>query len=258
MADGNAIEAGGLALGYPGDEGPVRVLDQVDLAVPSGEFLAILGPSGCGKSTLLRVVADLLPPLDGTISVLGGSPEAARRRREVAFVFQDATLLPWRTVRQNIELPLRIGPAGDPRGAATVDELLALVGLEQQAERLPRELSGGQRQRVAIARALICNPRILLMDEPFGALDEITRDRLNDELAAIWRRTGVTILFVTHSVMEAAYLGQRVMVLAAHPGRIREIVDLRPLKGPEGRLPREAPALVEVMAHLRAVLADAA
>jgi NitT/TauT family transport system ATP-binding protein len=257
LADGNAIEAGGLALGYPGREGPVRVLDQVDLIIPAGEFLAILGPSGCGKSTLLRVVADLLPPLDGTISVLGASPEAARRRREVAFVFQDATLLPWRTVRQNIELPLQIGPAGDRPGTAAVDELLALVGLEQHAERLPHELSGGQRQRVAISRALICNPRILLMDEPFGALDEITRDRLNDELAAIWRRTGVTVLFVTHSVMEAAYLGQRVMVLAANPGRIREIVDLKPLKGPDGRLPREAPALVQVMAHLRTVLADA-
>ncbi|HWL69647.1 MAG TPA: ABC transporter ATP-binding protein [Geminicoccus sp.] len=254
-----AIAAKGLAVGYGTPAAPLPVLERVDLAIPEGEFLAILGPSGCGKSTLLRVVADLLPPLAGGITVLGGSPEAARRRRDVAFVFQDATLLPWRTVRQNIELPLQVGPAGLRRpGLASTDELLALVGLLPQADRLPHELSGGQRQRVAIARALVSRPRILLMDEPFGALDEITRDRLNDELAQLWRRMGITILFVTHSVMEAAYLGQRVMVLAAHPGRVREIVDLRPVKGEAGRLPREAPPLVEAMAHLRAVLADAA
>jgi NitT/TauT family transport system ATP-binding protein len=254
-----AIDARALTLGYRGSGPPVQVLDGLDLHVAAGEFLTILGPSGCGKSTLLRVVADLLPPLVGSIMVLGTTPEQARRRRDVGFVFQDATLLPWRTVRQNVLLPLQVGPGDADRPVhATADELLSLVGLAGLADRYPHELSGGQRQRVAIARALLGQPRILLMDEPFGALDEITRDRLNDELAALWRRTGVTILFVTHSIMEAAYLGQRVLVLAANPGRVRELVDLRPVKDADGRLPREAPVLVEVMAHLRAILADAA
>jgi NitT/TauT family transport system ATP-binding protein len=169
------------------------------------------------------------------------------------------TLLPWRTVRENVTLPLEVGPGrGERPASATADELLSLVGLEAYAGRYPHELSGGQRQRVAIARAFLGHPRILLMDEPFDALDEITRDRLNDELAALWQRTGVTILFVTHSIMEAAYLGQRVLVLAADPGQVREMVDLRPLKGETGRLPREAPVLVEVMAHLRSLLAGQA
>ena len=252
----SAIEASGLTLGYPGEGAPVRVLADVDLSIAAGEFLTILGPSGCGKSTLLRVVADLLPPIGGSISVLGGTPEAARRRREVAFVFQDATLLPWRTVRENVALPLQIGGTGSDRPAPPpVDDLLELVGLLPQAGRYPHQISGGQRQRVAIARALICQPRILLMDEPFGALDEITRDRLNDELASLWRRTGATILFVTHSVMEAAYLGQRVLVLAASPGRVEELVDLRRLRQPDGGIAREDPALIAAMAHLRKVLA---
>jgi len=255
-----AIHADGLAVGYRGEDGSAStVLADVALTVGRGEFLTILGPSGCGKSTLLRAVADLLPPLAGSLSVLGGSAEAARLRREVAFVFQEATLLPWQTVRRNVELPLRVG-----RGAVTrpvegdADAWLSLVGLSGLGERYPDQLSGGQRQRVAIARALFCNPSVLLMDEPFGALDEITRDRLNDELLAIWRRTGTTILFVTHSIMEAVYLGGRVMVLAAHPGRVQEIVDLAPLKDSEGRSSREAPETIAVMAHLRALLAKGA
>ena len=256
MPDHFAIEAIDLALGYRGAWPPIEVLSHVDLHIAYGEFLTILGPSGCGKSTLLRVVADLLAPLGGSIIVMGGTPEAARLRREVAFVFQDATLLPWRTVRENVALPLQVGLGkADRPPDASVDELLTLVGLAPQADSYPHQISGGQRQRVAIARALICRPRILLMDEPFGALDEITRDRLNDELASIWQQTGVTVLFVTHSIMEAAYLGQRVLVLAANPGQIEEMVDLRPLKRPDGRIARESPALVEVMAHLRQVLA---
>ncbi|MBW8727874.1 MAG: ATP-binding cassette domain-containing protein [Inquilinus limosus] len=245
-------------MGYPATglgAGAVPVLDGVDLDVPQGGFLTILGPSGCGKSTLLRVVADLLAPLAGEIAVLGGPPEAARQRRDIGFVFQDPTLLPWRSVRANIELPLLVGRrAARPEVAAT-DELLALLGLSGLAERMPDQLSGGQRQRVAIARALLSRPRILLMDEPFGALDEITRDRLNDELLALWRRTGTTVVFVTHSIAEAAYLGQQVLVLAAHPGRVQEIVDLRSLKDAEGRCDRDAPETTAICAHLRRLLA---
>ncbi len=251
-----AIRARGLEIGYELETGPLSVLGSLDLTIAEGEFLTILGPSGCGKSTLLRVIADLLEPLGGALQVLGETPAAVRARRDVAFVFQDSTLLPWRTVRGNVELPLLVGRRSLGRQITTsVDELLALVGLAELANRFPHQLSGGQRQRVAIARALLCNPRILLMDEPFGALDEMTRDRLNDELLRLWRRTGATILFVTHSIMEAAYMGQRVLVLGANPGRVKTILDLRLSKDATGHCPREAPALVEAMGRLRQELA---
>lgn len=228
----------------------MAVLQHFDLDVPQGDFVTIIGPSGCGKSTFLRAVADLLPPLSGTLSVLGGSAADARRRRDVSFVFQDATLLPWRTALQNVMLPNDVGKAPAREEAPSAKELLDLMGLSGLEHRYPAQLSGGQRQRVAIARALISQPRILLMDEPFGALDEITRDRLNDELLKLWRRTGATILFVTHSIMEAAYLGQRVMVLAANPGRLHAVHDMEALKS-AGDLRREDPRLVETMASLR-------
>jgi NitT/TauT family transport system ATP-binding protein len=235
------------------------VLSGIDLTIAKGDFLTILGPSGCGKSTLLRVVADLLAPLAGTLSVLGTSPAEARRRRAVAFVFQDATLLPWRTVRQNVELPLLVGRKTIARSVEPrVEEWLDLVGLGPLADRYPHQLSGGQRQRVSIARALQCAPDILLMDEPFGALDEITRDRLNDELLTVWRRTGATILFVTHSVTEAVYLGERVLVLASDPGRVQALVDLSHLKNDDGRCRRDEPGMVAAAAHLRQLLQDGA
>ncbi|TIT96656.1 MAG: ATP-binding cassette domain-containing protein [Mesorhizobium sp.] len=251
----NAIEAQKLDVGYGGRQKAVKVLSGLDLTVAAGSFLSILGPSGCGKSTLLRVVADLLDPLDGTISVLGATPHAVRSRRDVGFVFQDSTLLPWRTVRDNVRLPLGVGQRSltrkiDDRSS----ELLELMGLGGLGERLPHRLSGGQRQRVAIARALLGEPRLLLMDEPFGALDEITRDRLNDELLTLWRRTGTTILFVTHSIAEAAYLGERVIVLAANPGRVVKDLDLRPFKQEGNRCKREDAAIVGAMAELRAAL----
>lgn len=251
----DAIRARQLDVGYPSAAGTKIVLQNLDLAIAEGEFVTILGPSGCGKSTLLRVVADLLKPASGTIEVLGGAPEAARRRRDVAFVFQDATLLPWRTVIDNVRLPLVVGRARITRPiASSPDELLDLVGLREQKDSYPHQLSGGQRQRVAIARALLCHPRILLMDEPFGALDEITRDRLNDELLDVWKATGTTILFVTHSIVEAVYLGQRVVMLAANPGRLREVLDVGHLKDERGRSDREAADFTAAMAHLRAVL----
>jgi NitT/TauT family transport system ATP-binding protein len=255
---GAAIETQGLNIGYRNGAETATVLSDVNLTVEQGEFLTILGPSGCGKSTLLRVVANLLEPLEGTISVLGESPAAIRKKRETGFVFQEATLLPWRTVRDNIRLPAIVGGRlAKPIPKGRVKNLLGLLGLEGLGDRYPSQLSGGQRQRVAIARALIDEPRILLMDEPFGALDEITRDRLNDELLSIWRATGTTILFVTHSIEEAVYLGQRIMVLGSNPGRILNLQDLKPIKTPDNTCRREDLAIVSEIAAQRALLAQA-
>ncbi|NML42323.1 ABC transporter ATP-binding protein [Ramlibacter sp. G-1-2-2] len=228
----------------------VTAIGSLDLEVKAGEFLTLLGPSGCGKSTFLRVVSDLVTPNKGSIEVLGGTPEAARLRRDIGFVFQDAALLPWRSVLQNVELPLQVGGGAARQGKRSPRELLELVGLKGRENAWPHELSGGMRQRVAIARALASDPKILLMDEPFGALDEIKRDGLNEELRRVWKELGITILFVTHSIAEAAYLGQRVLVLAANPGRVRTIV---PVNLPEDRTlaVRESPAFVELSAQLR-------
>jgi NitT/TauT family transport system ATP-binding protein len=257
-----AIRAAGLDVGYPSAEGKHVVLAGLDLTVAEGEFLTIIGPSGCGKSTLLRAIADLLTPMAGVLEVLGDTAVAARRRRDVGFVFQDSTLLPWRTVLQNLSLPNEVGKRAlaqrerhdGPDAAALVD----LVGLSGKENAYPHQLSGGQRQRVAIARALLTRPRILLMDEPFGALDEITRDRLNEELLSLWQSMRMTILFVTHSIMEAAYLGERVLVLAANPGRLRELEDLRAVKAAAAATGagaiREDAGFVASMAHLREVL----
>jgi len=236
------------------DRGAVTALENVSIDVAPGDFVTILGPSGCGKSTLLRVVADIIEPASGTVRVFGHPPAQARLRREIGFVFQDAALLGWRNAIDNVRLPQQVG--GGARSSNTgrdAEDLLALVGLTGWERAFPRELSGGMRQRVAIARALLGGPKILLMDEPFGALDEITRDKLNVELLRIWRETGTTILFVTHSIHEAAYLGQRVLMLAAHPGRVRDIV---PIDLPEPRelTIRDSAAFGALAGHLRAVL----
>jgi NitT/TauT family transport system ATP-binding protein len=254
-----AIRAAGLDVAFQGPAGIHKVLAGLDIEVADGELLTIIGPSGCGKSTLLRVIADLLDPAAGAIEVFGQPPAVARRRRDVGFVFQDSTLLPWRTVIENLRLPDEVGRGArverrDEQGGASAAELITMMGLAGRENAYPHQLSGGQRQRVAIARALLSRPRILLMDEPFGALDEITRDRLNEELLNIWRSTGMTILFVTHSIMEAAYLGERVLVLASNPGRLRELEDLRAVKAAASGSIRENPAFVERMGHLRAVL----
>ncbi len=234
----------------------VTALQNLSVDVGAGEFLTLLGPSGCGKSTLLRVVADLIAPTQGSAEVLGATPSVARLRRDIGFVFQDPALLPWRSALQNVELPLEVArnKTQDAKKArATPRELLELVGLKGAENAYPHELSGGMRQRVSIARALVSDPRILLMDEPFGALDEITRDRLNEELRRVWKELGMTILFVTHSIYEAAYLGQRVMMMAANPGRVQELVrvDL-----PEDRTlaVRETPEFVSLTAYLRRIL----
>ena len=204
--------------------GPLRALDGVSLNIRPGEFVSLLGPSGCGKSTLLRLVADILPPTDGKISVAGEVPAIARRRRAFGFVFQDPTLLAWRSAEQNVLLPLEIASdTRNPRERA--QRLLELVGLARFGGSYPWQLSGGMRQRVAIARALITEPTILLMDEPFGALDEITREYMNLELLRIWNATRTTILFVTHSSPEAVFLSDRVVVMGTSPGRVK--LDLR-------------------------------
>ena len=236
--------------------GQFTAIQDLSLDIEAGAFYTILGPSGCGKSTLLRLVSDLIPPASGEVSVFGKTTEAARLAREFAFVFQDATLLPWRTALKNVELPLEIGRRRGidiPVSDKTPMELLELVGLKGRENALPHELSGGMRQRVAIARALVCRPKLLLMDEPFGALDEMTRDHLNLQLLKVWEETGVTILFVTHSIPEAVFLGQKVLMLKSHPGRLREIVDID-IPYPRAIAQRDTPEFTRYSAHLRELL----
>ena len=225
--------------------GGTMALADASLQVAPGEFVSVVGPSGCGKSTLLRIASGL----DG---ITAGSVEVGTKR--LGYVFQDATLLPWRSALENVRLPLEVGPKKRDRvGLKTPEELLRLVGLAGREHALPHELSGGMRHRVAIARALVSEPRVLLMDEPFGALDEITRDTLNEELLRIWRETGTTILFVTHSIPEAVFLSERVLVLATNPGRVRELVACE-LPYPRPLSVRETPEFIRIASHLRALL----
>jgi NitT/TauT family transport system ATP-binding protein len=196
--------------------GPL-VLDAIDLTVRGGEFISLIGPSGCGKSTVLKLISGLSPSTSGEVTVLGTSPRQARDRQ--AFIFQDATLLPWLTAQKNVELPLRLRGASNDRRAAKAAELLRLVGLEPAADYYPRQLSGGMKMRVSLARALSLEPELLLLDEPFGALDEMTRHHLNEELLELRERSRFAAIFVTHSVAEAVFLSNRIIVMAAHPGR---------------------------------------
>ncbi len=248
-----AVSVEGLHVRFGTGESAVTALQGVDVDIAEGALVTMLGPWGCGKSTLLRAIADLVPVSEGRISVHGRSPDEARRDRDFAFVFQDATLLPWRSALENVRLPLEVGGGGESH--AEPEALLELVGLHGRESALPGELSGGMRQRVAIARALVSRPRILLMDEPFGALDEITRDKLNEELLRIWQETGTTIVFVTHSIPEAAFLGQHVLVLAAHPGRVKEYLPVE-LPFPRRLAMRDTLEFVRITAHLRALLEE--
>jgi NitT/TauT family transport system ATP-binding protein len=203
----------------------VRAIDDILLTFASGSFSALIGPSGCGKSTLLRLVADILAPTTGSITIGGSPPGEARLKHEIGFVFQDASLLPWRSVLDNIQLPLEI--AGRPVGDGPRPEnLIRLVGLSGFENAKPAQLSGGMQQRVSIARALTLRPKILLLDEPFGALDEITRQRMNMELLRIWQETGTTAILVTHTIGEAVFMADQVHVLAAHPGRLITTIDV--------------------------------
>ncbi|HEY7564691.1 MAG TPA: ABC transporter ATP-binding protein [Acidimicrobiia bacterium] len=206
--------------------GTTTALSGIDLRIEQGEFLSLLGPSGCGKSTLLRIVGDLLAPTTGEVQVNGRSPGEARRDREYGMVFQQATLLDWRTVTRNIALPLEVVGLPPDERDRRVSEMLSLVELSDFAAHYPWQLSGGMQQRVAIARALALQPGLLLMDEPFGALDEMTRERMQMELMRIWQQTRTTVVFVTHSIPEAVFLSTRVVVMSPRPGRIAGVVDI--------------------------------
>jgi NitT/TauT family transport system ATP-binding protein len=204
----------------------VHALAAIDLTIGAGEFVSLIGPSGCGKSTLLRVASDIIKARAGTCTIGGQSPRAARLNREIGFVFQDSALLEWRDVLQNVALPLDIEHVGRRERESRARDLIAMVGLKGFENAYPRQLSGGMRQRAAIARAMSTAPKLLLMDEPFGALDQITRDRLNLELLELSQRERMTVLFVTHSIREAILLSDRVVVMTPRPGRIKRIIDI--------------------------------
>ncbi len=230
--------------------GQTHALSRISLDIGPGEFVSLLGPSGCGKSTLLRLVADLIEPSDGQITVKGKTPRQARLNREYGIVFQSPVLYDWRNVLHNVELPLEVMryPAAERDRRAR--EMLALVGLRDFERHYPWQLSGGMQQRVSIARALSFKPAILLMDEPFGALDELTRERMNTELLNIWSQTDTTVLFVTHSIAEAVFLSSRVVVMTPRPGRIEKIVTID-LPRPRTFETREAPRYFELITAVR-------
>lgn len=219
------ISAQNLNLTFQTGDGPVHALKDVTLDIAKGEFVSFIGPSGCGKTTFLRVIADLEQPTSGKITVNGMTPDAARKARAYGYVFQAAGLYPWRTIAGNVRLPLEIMGYSKSDQAARVEQVLELVELSSFARKFPWQLSGGMQQRASIARALAFDADILLMDEPFGALDEIVRDRLNEQLLDLWARTQKTIGFVTHSIPEAVYLSTKIVVMSPRPGRITDIID---------------------------------
>jgi NitT/TauT family transport system ATP-binding protein len=228
-------------------------LSGIDLAIERGEFVSLIGPSGCGKSTLLRVIGDLIGPTRGTVEVNGKPAAQARRDRDYGMVFQAPVLFDWRTVEDNVKLPLELMGYDGPRRTRRAREMLDLVELGEFYRHHPYQLSGGMQQRVAIARALAFEPAILLMDEPFGALDEMTRERMNQEVLRIWEATGTTIVFVTHSIPEAVFLSSRVVVMSARPGRITDVIDVD-LPRPRGIATREEPRYFELVTAVREAL----
>jgi NitT/TauT family transport system ATP-binding protein len=227
------IAAQGVDLTFQTADGPVQALKDVNLTVSKGDFVSFIGPSGCGKTTFLRCIAALEMPTGGSLTVNGMSPDAARRARAYGYVFQAAGLYPWRTIAGNVRLPLEIMGFSKAEQEERVNRVLELVELSGFGKKFPWQLSGGMQQRASIARALAFDADILLMDEPFGALDEIVRDRLNEELLKLWNRTEKTICFVTHSIPEAVYLSTKIVVMSPRPGRITDIID--------SPLPRERP-----------------
>jgi NitT/TauT family transport system ATP-binding protein len=233
----------------------VAALGPLDLGIPKGEFVALLGPSGCGKSTALRVIAGLMSPTSGSVAVSHHAGDG-QPGHSIGFVFQEPTLMPWTSVAENVRLPLKLAHVATPKSDARIAEALAGVGLSDFADAFPRELSGGMKMRVSLARALVTDPDILLMDEPFAALDEITRFRLNNDLLALWRKLNKTVVFVTHSVFESVYLSQRVVVMTQRPGRIG--ADIR-IETPEPRTEdfRTSPGYGDYCRKVSAALAPA-
>ncbi|KQZ14082.1 sulfonate ABC transporter ATP-binding protein [Mesorhizobium sp. Root554] len=227
------VAASKLGLTFQTNDGPVQALADVDLTIGKGEFVSFIGPSGCGKTTLLRVIADLEKPTSGTIAVNGMTPEQAREARAYGYVFQAAALFPWRTIDANVALPLEIMGLPKAEQKERIRRTLELVNLAGFEKKYPWQLSGGMQQRASIARALAFDADLLLMDEPFGALDEIVRDHLNEQLLELWARTNKTICFVTHSIPEAVYLSTRIVVMSPRPGRVTDVI--------ESTLPKERP-----------------
>jgi NitT/TauT family transport system ATP-binding protein len=248
-----AVRAAGVDKVFPTKTGDVTALTGVDLTVEAGEFVSLIGPSGCGKSTLLRLIADLDEATSGELSIFGKSARQARIDQDYGIAFQQAGLLPWRTVAGNIELPLELHGVKKPARAARVKELAELVGLSDFIDRYPDQLSGGMQQRVAIARALAEQPRLLLMDEPFGALDEMTREYLQGELTRIASDTGAAVVFVTHSIPEAVFLSDRVVVMSPRPGRITDILPIE-LGDTRDDALRESPEFFERVTAVREAL----
>ncbi|WP_170454949.1 ABC transporter ATP-binding protein [Ruegeria arenilitoris] len=244
------IEAKNLDLTFQTNDGPVHALKDVNLAIDKGEFVSFIGPSGCGKTTFLRCVAALETPTVGTLTVNGMTPDEARRNRAYGYVFQAAGLYPWRTIAKNIKLPLEIMGYSAQEQEERVNNVLELVDLAGFGGKFPWQLSGGMQQRASIARALAFDADILLMDEPFGALDEIVRDHLNEQLLALWARTGKTIGFVTHSIPEAVYLSTKIVVMSPRPGRITDVID-SPLPKERPLDIRDTPEFIEVAHRVR-------
>ena len=241
------VEAHGLGLTFETGDGPVRALADVDLSIRRGEFVSFIGPSGCGKTTFLRVIADLEKPTEGSIAINGMTPEEARQKRAYGYVFQAAALYPWRTIEKNVALPLEIMGYSRAEQAERIGRTLALVNLTGFEKKFPWQLSGGMQQRASIARALAFDADLLLMDEPFGALDEIVRDHLNEQLLELWERTNKTICFVTHSIPEAVYLSTKIVVMSPRPGRVTDVI--------ESTLPKERPLDIRETSEFLAIAA---
>lgn len=250
MSRDPVIEARSLNLTFATNDGPVHALSDVNLTINKGDFVSFIGPSGCGKTTFLRALAALEEPTSGTILVNGQTPDQARQKRAYGYVFQHAGLYPWRTIAGNIKLPLEIMGYSKSEQLRRTDEVLRLVELEDFSKKFPWQLSGGMQQRASIARALAFDAELLLMDEPFGALDEIVRDHLNEQLLELWQRTNKTICFVTHSIPEAVYLSTKIVVMSPRPGRITDVIESslsveRPLEI------RDSPEFIEIAQRVR-------
>jgi len=247
------VDMRGVSLTFQTRDGAVEALSNVDLQISDGDFVSFIGPSGCGKTTLMRIIADLQKPTAGTTLINGISPEQARLQRHYGYIFQAPALYPWRTIERNVALPLEIMGFDAKERRARVDRYLKLVNLSGFERKFPWQLSGGMQQRASIARALSFDPALLLMDEPFGALDEIVRDHLNEQLLRLWDQTGKTVVFVTHSIPEAVFLSTKIVVMSPRPGRI---IDIIPCNFPRDRTLeiRETPEFIKIAQRVRAGL----
>ena len=245
------IKIENVGMSYTNGKGAsVTALQGINLDIKKGEFISLLGPSGCGKTTLLRIIADLLKPTTGKVTVCGETPEKIRLQQKYGIVFQSPLLYDWRDVRKNIALPLEIMKIPKNEQKVRIDEMIEMVGLKEFEHHHPKQLSGGMQQRVGIARALAIQPEILLMDEPFSALDEFTREKLHVDLLKIWRKTNKTIVFVTHNIQESVFLSDKVCVLSPHPGRLSAVVDIN-LPRPRTMEMKSTPEFTELVARVR-------